>query len=144
MYIDGYAAIDWVNRNTHYQNNNIVLYGESLGCGIAVELGLKNEFKSIILEAPFTSIGDIGKKKYPIYPAKLLTIDKFDNLSKIDKILSPLLIFHGKKDEVISYKHSLQLFKKAKDRKKLVCVDEAMHNNLYDFNIDKEVISFNS
>ena len=53
-----------------------------------------------------------------------------------------LLIFHGKKDEVIPYKHSLQLFKKAKDRKKLVCVDEAMHNNLYDFNIDKDVISF--
>jgi len=144
LYIDGESAINWVHRNTNYLNNNIVLYGESLGCGVALELGLKNKFKSIILEAPFTSIGDIGQRKYPIYPAKLLTIDKFDNLSKIDKILSPLLIFHGKKDEVIPYKHSLKLFKKAKDRKKLVCVDEAMHNNLYDFDIDKEVIRFNS
>ena len=89
-----------------------------MGCGIAVELGLRENFKSIILEAPFTSIGDIGQKKYPIYPVKFLTLDKFDNLSKIDKILSPLLIIHGKKDEVISYQHSIKLFEKASVPKK--------------------------
>ena len=144
LYIDGQAAIDWVQKNINYQNSNIVLYGESLGCGIAIELGLKNKFKSIILEAPFTSIGDIGQKKYPIYPAKFLTIDNFDNLSKIDRILSPLLIIHGKKDEVIPYFHSLLLFEKAKEPKKHLCIDEAMHNNLYEFNIDKEVIKFNN
>ena len=110
LYIDGQAALDWIRKKTKYQNNNIILYGESLGCGVAVELGLKYEFKSIILEAPFTSIGDIGQKKYPIYPAKLLTIDNFNNLSKIDKILSPLLIIHGKKDEITPYTHSLLLF----------------------------------
>ena len=144
LYIDGRAAIDWVKKNIYYQNTDIILYGESLGCGIAIELGLKENFKSIILESPFTSIGDIGQKKYPIYPVKFLTLDKFDNLSKIDKILSPLLIIHGKKDEVIPYKHSIKLFEKASMPKKHVCIDEAMHNNLYDFNIDKEVISFNS
>ena len=115
-----------------------------MGCGVAVELGLKDNFKSIILEAPFTSIADIGQKKYPIYPVKYLTLDKFDNLSKIGKILSPLLIIHGKKDEVIPYEHSLKLFEKALNPKKHVCVDEAMHNNLYDFDIDREVINFNS
>ena len=73
-----------------------------------------------------------------------MTLDKFDNLSKIDKLLSPLLIIHGKKDEIIPYYHSLLLFKKAKEPKKHVCVDEATHNNLYEFNIDKEVINFNS
>ena len=50
------------------------------------------------MEAPFTSIENIGQKKYPIYPVKYLTLDKFDNLCKIGKILSPLLIIHGKKD----------------------------------------------
>ena len=104
---------------------------------------MRNKFKSIILEAPFTSIPDIAKLKYPIYPVKLFSLDKFDNYSKIDKILSPLLIIHGKKDEVIPYAHSVILFKKAKERKKHVSIDEAIHNNLYDFNIDKEVINFN-
>ena len=118
LYIDGKSAIDWVEKNTNYQKNNIILYGESLGCGVAVELGLQYKFKSIILEAPFTSIADIGQKKYPIYPVKFLTLDKFDNLSKIRKILSPLLIIHGKKDEVIPYEHSLKLFEKALNPKK--------------------------
>jgi len=144
LYIDGQAAIEWIKINTNLHNSNIILYGESLGCGVAVELGLKDKFKSIILEAPFTSIADIGQKKYPIYPVRYLTLDKFDNLSKIEKILSPLLIVHGKKDEVIPYEHSIKLFKKALNPKKHVCVDEAMHNNLYDFDIDKEVINFNS
>ena len=144
LYVDGRASIDWVKKNTNFQNSDIILYGESLGCAVAVELGLYDKFKSIILESPFTSLGDIGQKKYPIYPVKYLTLDKFDNLSKIERMLSPLLIIHGKKDEIIPYNHSLELFQKAKEPKKHVCVDEAMHNNLYDFNIDKEVISFNS
>ena len=144
LYIDGQAAVDWVKKNTNLQNSDIILYGESLGCGVAVELGLQNKFKSIILEAPFTSLCDIVQQKYLIYPAKYLTLDKFDNLSKIEMLSSPLLIIHGKKDEVIPYSHSVKLFYKAKEPKKHVCVDEAMHNNLYDFNIDKEVISFNS
>ena len=144
LYIDGQSAINWIKNNTNLKNSEIILYGESLGCGVTVELALNAKFKSIILEAPFTSIGDIGQQKYPIYPAKYLTLDKFDNLSKIDRISSPLLIIHGKNDEVIPYSHSLKLFDKAKEPKKHVCVDEAMHNNLYEFNIDKEVISFNS
>ena len=111
---------------------------------MAVELAIKNKFKSIILEAPFTSIGDIGQKRFPIYPVKYLTLDKFDNLKKINKILSPLLIIHGKKDEVIPYNHSVRLFKKANEPKKHLCIDEAMHNNLYDYDIEKDVINFNS
>ena len=144
LYIDGQATIDWLKKNINLQNSDIVLYGESLGCGVAIELALQNEFKSIILEAPFTSMADIGQQRFPIYPVKYLTLDKFDNLSKIEKISSPLLIIHGKNDEIIPCSHSLKLFQKAKEPKKNVCVDEAMHNNLYDYNIGKEVINFNS
>ena len=67
-----------------------------------------------------------------------------ERLEKIDKILSPLLIISGKKDEVVPHSHSDKLFLKANNPKKNLFIDEAMHNNLYDFNIDKEVIEFNS
>jgi hypothetical protein len=144
LYIDGQAAINWIRKKTGYSNREIILYGESLGSGVAVELGLQDIFKSIVLEAPFTSIGDIGQKKYPIFPVKYLTLDKFDNLSKIDKILSPLLIIHGKKDEIVPYSHSLKLFEKDNNPKKHLCIDEVMHNNLYDYDIEKNVINFNS
>ena len=111
---------------------------------MAVELGTRYKFKSIILESPFTSITDIAQKRYKIYPVRYLVLDKFDNYSKIDKILSPILIISGKKDEVIPHSHSKKLFLKANNPKKNLFIDEAMHNNLYDFNIDKEVIEFNS
>ena len=107
-------------------------------------MGTLHKFKSIILEATFISISDIAWKRYKIYPVRKLVLDKFDNYSKIDKILSPILIISGKKDEVIPHSHSKKLFLKANNPKKNLFIDEAMHNNLYDYNIDKEVIIFNS
>lgn len=144
LYIDGETAIKWIIDNLNYDYENLIIYGESLGCAVAVELGTRYKFKSIILEAPFTSAPDIARKRYKIYPVKYLVLDKFDNYSKIDKILSPVLIISGTKDEVIPHSHSKKLFLKANNPKKNLFIDEAMHNNLYDFNIDKEVIEFNS
>ena len=144
LYIDGETAIKWIIDNLNYDYENLIIYGESLGCAVAVELGTRYKFKSIILEAPFTSAPDIARKRYKIYPVKYLVLDKFDNYSKIDKILSPVLIISGTKDEVIPHSHSKKLYLKSNNPKKNLFVDDGMHNNLYDFNIDKEVIIFNS
>ena len=65
------------------------------------------------------------------------------DLSKIEKITSPLLIISGKKDEIVPHEHSIKLFDKAKVIKERVFIDEAIHNNLYDFGIEKDVIDFN-
>ena len=144
MYIDDESTIKWIIDNLNYNYNNLIIYGESLGCAVAIELGTRYKFQSIILESPFTSIPDVARKRYKIYSIKNLVLDKFDNYSKIDKIMSPILIISGKKDEVIPHSHSNKLFFKAKNPKKNLFIDEAMHNNLYDFNINKEVIEFNS
>ena len=144
LYIDAKSALKWIKNNTNYLYKDIVIYGESLGTGVAVELSINQEFRSVILEAPFTSIYDIAKKKYPFYPLKFLILDKFDNYSKIHKIKSPIMIISGKKDEVVPHHHSEILFSRANQPKKCVFVDEAMHNNLYDFGIDKKVIEFSS
>ena len=143
LYKDGEAVLRWISANTEFKHNQIILYGESLGSGIAVELGVKYDFLSVVLEAPFTSISDIAKKRYKIFPTKFLVKDKFDNLSKIDKLRSPLLIISGKRDEIVPHDHSIQLLNRAKVKKKSVFIDEAIHNNLYEFGIEKEVIEFN-
>ena len=142
LYLDGNATIDWVLKNTKFKIEDIVNYGESLGSGVAVELNLKYEFLCTVLEAPFTSIADVANKRYKIYPTKYLVKDKFDNLSKIDQIKSPILIISGLRDEVVPHSHSIMLFNKANNLKKSLFVDEAMHNNLYDFGIEKTVINF--
>ena len=114
-----------------------------MGTGVAVEMATRYTFKSVILEAPFTSIPYVAQKRYKIFPSKYLVLDKFDNLSKIDKILCPILVISGKKDEIIPHSHSIKLFNKANHPKDCLFIDEAMHNNLYDFDIEKKVINFN-
>ena len=143
LYLDGESAIQWVLKNTKFKIEDIINYGESLGTGVAVELNLKYNFLSTVLEAPFASIAKVASKRYRIYPTKLLVKDKFDNLGKIDQIKSPLLIISGKKDEVVPHQHSILLFNKAKEPKDALFIDEAMHNNLYDFEIEKKIINFN-
>ena len=83
MYIDDELTIKWIIENFNYDYKNLIVYGESLGCAVAVELGTRYKFKSIILESPFTSITDIAQKRYKIYPVRHLVLDKFDNYSKI-------------------------------------------------------------
>ena len=142
LYLDGISAINWVLENTQFKHQDIINYGESLGSGVALELNLKYNFLCTVLEAPFTSIADVANKRYKIYPTKYLVKDKFDNLSKINNIKSPLLIISGVKDEVVPHYHSKLLFKKANQPKKSLFIDEAMHNNLYDFGIEKTIIDF--
>tara|TARA_B110000438_G_scaffold169997_1_gene162486 strand:- start:574 stop:1374 length:801 start_codon:yes stop_codon:yes gene_type:complete len=142
LYEDASSALNWLKNKKNTDFKNIVIYGESLGSAVAVQLSTQNNFKSVILEAPFTSIYDIALKRYKIYPFKFLILDKFDNYKKINQIKSPILIVSGKNDEVVPHKHSIKLFNAANYPKDFLFIDEAMHNNLYDFGIEKIVINF--
>ena len=82
LYSDAESTLDWINTNTNIDKENIIIYGESLGAAVAVEIGTKYKFKSIVLEAPFSSITEIANKRYKIFPVKYLIKDKFDNYEK--------------------------------------------------------------
>jgi fermentation-respiration switch protein FrsA (DUF1100 family) len=112
LYQDAQKSIEWLN-NKGIKNEKIILYGESLGTGVAVELGQKNIFNSIILESPFTSMTKTAKIYYPYLPVNLLLKDKYDSINKIDKITKPVLIMHGMKDDIVPYVMSVELFNKA-------------------------------
>ena len=81
LYLDAESIMHWIDKEKLIKKKDIVLYGESLGTGVALEMARRYSFKSIILEAPFTSITDIAQKRFKIYPARYLVLDKFDNLS---------------------------------------------------------------
>ena len=116
LYADAEAAIKWLKKEG-VNNNQIILYGESLGSGVAVELGKKNNFNSIILESPFTSIENSAKIYYPYLPVRLLLKDRYDSISKIKMINTPILIMHGKKDDVVPFSMGKELFEKANSPK---------------------------
>ncbi len=116
LYKDAEAAVKWLNSK-EIPSNKIILYGESLGTGVAVEIGKKNIFNSIILESPFTSMENAAKIYYPYLPVKLLLKDKYDSINKIKIIKTPILIMHGMKDDIVPFSMGKELFNKANNPK---------------------------
>ena len=116
LYHDANGAVKWLN-DRGINNKNIILYGESLGTGVATELGKRNVFGGIILESPFTSIAKAAKIYYPYLPINLVLKDRYDSIEKIQSITVPILIMHGKKDNIVPQKMGLELFEKANEPK---------------------------
>ena len=116
LYRDAEEAVKWLNLQG-LDNKNIILYGESLGTGIATELASKNNFGGIILESPFTSMADTAKIYYPYLPVNFLLRDRYDSKSKVKDIKTPILIMHGKMDNIVPQKMGLELFEKANNPK---------------------------
>ena len=116
LYHDAEEAVKWLN-NRGAISKNIILYGESLGTGVATELGTSNAFGGIILESPFTSIANAAKIYYPYLPVNILLKDRYDSIGKIKNITTPILIMHGKKDNIVPQKMGLELYEKANQPK---------------------------
>ena len=116
LYHDAEEAVKWLN-NRGAISKNIILYGESLGTGVATELGTSNAFGGIILESPFTSIANAAKIYYPYLPVNIILKDRYDSIGKIKNITTPILIMHGKKDNIVPQKMGLELYEKANQPK---------------------------
>ena len=116
LYHDAEEAVKWLN-NRGAISKNIILYGESLGTGVATELGTSNAFGGIILESPFTSIANAAKIYYPYLPVNTILKDRYDSIGKIKNITTPILIMHGKKDNIVPQKMGLELYEKANQPK---------------------------
>ena len=116
LYHDAEEAVKWLN-NQGAISKNIILYGESLGTGVATELGTSNAFGGIILESPFTSIANAAKIYYPYLPVNIILKDRYDSIGKIKNINTPIFIMHGKMDNIVPQQMGLELFEKANNPK---------------------------
>ncbi|HET6371185.1 MAG TPA: alpha/beta hydrolase, partial [Nitrospiria bacterium] len=130
-YRDAIAAYDYLLTRSDVDPEHIVLFGQSLGAGVAVELALKRKAAGLILEAPFTSIAAMAKAALPWLPIGGLISTRYDNLSKIARINVPLLILQGDRDEVVPYAQGRKLFEAAKEPKTFYTIAGAGHNDTY-------------
>ena len=121
---------------------NIVIYGESLGTGVATHLSQNRNFAGIILETPFTSMIDAAKKFYPYIPVGLLLKDKFENKNKIKNVKSPILIMHGEKDQIVPFEMGQKMFEIANEPKYSYFTKYDNHMMQYDENLIKTLNSF--
>lgn len=131
LYKDGYAWLEALSSQLNTRPEQAVLYGESLGTGIAIEMATRVKVGAIVLQAPYTSMVDAAFYHYPYVPVRWLLKDRYDNMSKISRIQAPLLIFHGMKDTVIPIRLAAALYDAAPEPKKFTEIERAGHGDLY-------------
>ena len=126
---DGLAAYEQLVQR-HIQMEHIILFGESLGAAVAVQVAAQREAKAVILEAPFTSAVDVAAKTYPYLPSRWLMKDRFETINHIKHIEAALLIIHGETDQVVPFSLGQRLFEAAVEPKSFFAVPDVGHNEL--------------
>ena len=116
LYQDARSAVKWLIKQGVFEEN-IIIYGESLGTGVTTEIAQNKNFAGIILESPFTSMVAAGKSKYPIFPIRLLLKDRYESDKKIKNIKSPVLIMHGEQDNIVPFWMGEKMFELANEPK---------------------------
>jgi fermentation-respiration switch protein FrsA (DUF1100 family) len=146
FYGDAEACVAWLAAQG-IGPARIVVYGESLGTGVAVETAARlarrgTPVRGIVLEAPFTSMADAAGYHYPWVPTGLLTRDRYDSAAKIGEIGAPLLVVHGAADRTVPQVQGRRLFELAGQPKQGFWPPGAGHTDLYDHGVGGAVIGF--
>lgn len=139
LYKDGRAFLEWLKAKG-IAENNIILYGESIGSGTAVQMATEYGIHTLVLESPFTSTIDAAAFHYPYVPVKWLLKDRYENIAKIKNIKSPLILVYGDRDRVIPHRLGAALFEAAAEPKSLIVIEGGDHNNLDDFHLGDKII----
>jgi fermentation-respiration switch protein FrsA (DUF1100 family) len=123
-YRDIDAAYDYLTVTLKVPPNRILLLGRSVGSGPAVDLAARKPVGGLILESAFTSAFRVFAIGY------LIPGDRFRNIDKIAKVTCPVLVVHGRDDEIVPFAHGQQLFAAANEPKRCLWVDGGNHNDL--------------
>ena len=141
LYEDARKTLDWLAKQG-VNENQIIIYGESLGTGVSIEVSQNKKFAGIILESPFTSMVDAGKFYYPYLPVSLLLKDRYETIKKLENINIPILVMHGKKDRIVPFHMGKKVFEKANKPKFYYFAEEDDHMMDYNENLLKALNNF--
>ena len=121
---------------------DIVIYGESIGSGVAVRLAAQVSASALVLEAPMASAVDVASRHYPFLPVRLLLRDSYRSIDRIAAIDMPLLVIHGTNDAIIPIESGKLLFEAAVEPKQFAAIEGAGHNDLPLFPVVRIVQQF--
>lgn len=147
LYRDGWAYLDWLAREKGIGPEQVVLYGESLGTGVSVELAAHLSDRetpplAVVLEAPFTSVLDVAKRTYFFIPVDFLLLDRYMSREKITRVRAPLFVVNGQFDEVIPESQGRALFDMANEPKQFKQIAGGYHGNLSVLGLSTLVLEF--
>ncbi len=127
-YDDALAAWDYLTKTKNINPENIIIFGRSLGGGVASWLASEKPSGLVIMESTFSSVAEMGKDIYPYLPVRLLTRIHYNNKERIRHIKTPVLIVHSKTDELIPYKHGRMLYELANEPRRFLEI-QGGHND---------------
>jgi uncharacterized protein len=127
------AAAAYAFTTARYSADRIVVWGFSLGTGVAVALAAEQPVGKLILEAPYTSAADLAASLFWFMPVRLVMRDPFRSDERIARVKAPLLIMHGANDPVIPIALGERLFALAREPKQFVRFAGGGHENLGNF-----------
>ncbi len=117
----------------NYQPSSIIIYGKSIGTGIATQLASIRDCKRLILETPYYSLASLVNNWLWMYPVKRMTHYQLPTYEYISKVTAPISIFHGTKDNVISLSNATKLKQKLKPTDEFIIIENGAHINLNNF-----------
>jgi fermentation-respiration switch protein FrsA (DUF1100 family) len=127
VYDDADAAYNYVTQVLHVAPSHVIAMGRSLGAAVAIDLASRRPVGGLVAQSAFTTAFRV------LTQVPLLPWDKFNSISKIAKVHCPVLIMHGRADEVVPFSHGEKLFAAANEPKQAYWVEHGDHNSLQMF-----------
>ncbi len=121
------AAFAWLTDTKGFSPGEVVLFGESLGGGVASELATKHPFRGLVMCFTYTTIPDAAAHRYPWLPCHLVMSARFESVNKLPRVKCPVVVMHGTRDAVIPYWQGEALFVAAPEPKAFVRLEGATH-----------------
>jgi fermentation-respiration switch protein FrsA (DUF1100 family) len=122
------AAYDWLVGRQGVPPDRLVLYGESLGGGVAVDLASRRPHRALVLVRTFTSVPDVAQEHFGWLPVRWLMRNRFDSLAKIGRCRQPIFIAQATDDQLVPFEHGKQLRDAAGERATFFALEKCGHN----------------
>ncbi len=133
IFADGLAAYDYLVKQQSVNPDDLILYGESLGCGVSCEISKARKVGGMILQSGWSSLYNVAQDKFllfHLYPDYFFAQPHFDNVAILMRPHAPLLLIHGLQDKILPCRYSEEIFAKAYKPKQLVLLPNAGHNDI--------------
>ncbi len=132
VYRDADAAYRYLAETRHFEPRNIFIYGHSLGGAVATDLASRRECGGLIVESSLSSAKDVIRRTFHIPWVELVFKTQFDSVNKIKKVRAPILIIHGKRDQVLPFFMGERLYRAAPEPKTFLVLETAGHDDPFE------------
>lgn len=141
LYADADAAFRFLQDTKKIKADSIIIYGRSIGSGVAVDLASRERCGGLVLESAYSSLATLANEKVPFFFPSFYLRTKFKNIVKINQVTAPVVFVHGSDDTLIPSAHSQLLFETFRGKKRFVLIRNGQHNDLHAFPEFKDFIT---